>query len=88
MPPKNGPEANGTTDERRLRLLVDGDKCQGHNRCHVLLPELIDVDDLGFAKVLDDGLVPPELAEKARLAVRNCPEFALRLTTSTKGDAT
>ena len=74
-------------DERRPRLVVDGDKCQGHNRCHMLLPELIEVDDLGFAKVKGDGSVPAALAEKARLAVRNCPEFALRLTTSTDGDA-
>ena len=78
-------------DERRpmpssQRLVVDGDKCQGHNRCHVLFPELIEVDDLGFAKVKGDGAVPPELAEKARLAVRNCPEFALRLTSSVAGD--
>ena len=74
-------------DERRqlpssTRLVVNGDKCQGHNRCHVLLPELITVDELGFATVKGDGTVPAALAEKARLAVRNCPEFALRLTSS------
>lgn len=66
-------------DERRMRLEVIGDKCQGHNRCKVLLPELIEVDDHGFAHVKGDGLVPAALAEKARLTVRNCPEFALRL---------
>ncbi len=81
-------------DERRqtsssMRLVVDSEKCQGHNRCHALLPELIAVDDLGFAKVNGDGTVPAALAEKARLAVRNCPEFALRLTSvdSSEGDA-
>lgn len=62
-----------------MRLLVDGDKCQGHNRCQRLIPDLIEIDDLGFAHAKGDGSVPPALAEKTRLAVRNCPEFALRL---------
>lgn len=65
--------------DKPLRLLVDGDKCQGHNRCQRLIPTLIEIDDLGFAHARGDGLVPPDLAEKARLAVRNCPEYALRL---------
>ncbi|MEZ5816172.1 MAG: ferredoxin [Hyphomicrobiaceae bacterium] len=63
------------------RLVVDDDKCQGHNRCRLLAPDLVDIDDLGFAHAKGDGTVPSELLEKARLAVRNCPEFALRLET-------
>lgn len=66
---------------KRTRLVVDGEKCQGHNRCRLLAPELIEIDDLGFAHAKGDGKVAPEQAEKARLAVRNCPEFALRLET-------
>jgi ferredoxin len=62
------------------KLHVDLARCQGHNRCYLLLPELIRLDDHGFASVLGDGRVPPELVDKARLAVRNCPEFALRLS--------
>ena len=64
------------------RLVVEAEKCQGHNRCQRLIPELIEIDDLGFAHAKADGRVPAELAEKARLAVRNCPEYALRLETS------
>ena len=63
----------------RIRLIVDSEKCQGHNRCRLLAPELIELDDLGFAHIKGEGSVPPAQAEKARLAVRNCPEFALRL---------
>lgn len=70
-----------STDERHQRLLVIPDKCQGHNRCQTLAPELVTVDDLGFVQVKGDGLVSPALAAKAQLAVRNCPEFALRLET-------
>ncbi|HEX4894396.1 MAG TPA: ferredoxin [Hyphomicrobiaceae bacterium] len=61
------------------RLVVDAERCQGHNRCHALAPDLFRIDELGFASVIRDE-VPPELLEKARLAVRNCPEFAIRLT--------
>jgi ferredoxin len=63
------------------RLVVDGEKCQGHNRCRLLAPALIDIDDLGFAHAKGDGRVPPEHAEAARKAMRNCPEFAIRLET-------
>jgi ferredoxin len=42
-----------------------------------LAPELFDVDDFGQAIVVGDGTVPEELADKARLAVANCPEFAI-----------
>jgi ferredoxin len=63
-----------------MRVHVDVDKCQGHNRCYALAPELFDVDDYGMAVVVGDGAVPPELEEKARLAVANCPEYAISIT--------
>jgi ferredoxin len=59
---------------------VDADKCQGHNRCYALAPELFDVDDLGYAHELNDGLVAGGLEDKARAAVANCPEFAITIT--------
>lgn len=62
-----------------MRIRVDGDKCQGHNRCYSLAPELFDVDDYGEAHELNDGVVPAELEEKARLAVANCPEYAISI---------
>ena len=60
-----------------MRVKVDPDKCEGHNRCCALAPELFDVDDYGTATALNDGIVPPGLEEKAKLAVQNCPEFAI-----------
>jgi len=62
------------------RVRVDGEKCQGHNRCFVLAAELFDLDDLGYAHERNEGAVPPELEEKARLAVKNCPELAITLS--------
>jgi ferredoxin len=60
-----------------MRVHVEPEKCQGHNRCYALAPELFDVDDLGAAHEIGDGEVPPELEDKARLAAANCPEFAI-----------
>ena len=62
-----------------MRVRVDADKCQGHNRCIQIADELFDVDDYGDAHERDDGVVPPELEEKARLAVKNCPELAISI---------
>jgi ferredoxin len=65
-----------------VKISVDPDKCQGHNRCYALAPELFDVDDYGYASATGDGIVPPELADKARLAAANCPELAITIDES------
>jgi ferredoxin len=44
-----------------------------------LAPELFDVDDYGEAHEIGDGEVPSELADQARLAVANCPEYAITI---------
>jgi ferredoxin len=38
---------------------------------------LFDVDDYGSSTVVGDGTVPADLEDKARLAIANCPEFAI-----------
>jgi ferredoxin len=60
-----------------MRVHVDAERCQGHNRCYAIAPELFAVDDLGNARELGDGTVPEGLEPKARLAAANCPEFAI-----------
>jgi ferredoxin len=60
-----------------MRIAVDPDKCQGHARCYALAPELFSVDDYGQSSVVGDGTVPPELEDRARLAIANCLEFAI-----------
>jgi ferredoxin len=64
----------------RMRVHLDTEKCQGHNRCYALAPELFDVDDYGEAMLIGDGSVPAELEDKARLAASNCPEYAITIT--------
>jgi ferredoxin len=63
----------------RMRVRVDQDKCQGHNRCYALAPELFEVDDLGYSHERDGGVVPAGQEENARLAVANCPEYAISI---------
>ena len=63
-----------------MRVHVDVEKCQGHNRCYAIAPDLFDVDDMGYATELNDGAVPAGAEEKARMAAANCPEFAITIT--------
>ena len=62
-----------------MRIHVEEEKCQGHNRCFVVAGELFELDDFGYAHEVGDGKVPPEHEEKARRAVANCPENAIQL---------
>jgi ferredoxin len=62
-----------------VKVRVDPDRCQGHNRCASIAPELFEVDDLGYAHEANDGEVAPELEKAARLAEANCPEHAIRI---------
>jgi len=62
-----------------VRIKYDREACQGHNRCYMLAPELFDTDHEGYAILLVDGTVPPELEEKAQLATDNCPEYAIEI---------
>jgi ferredoxin len=59
-----------------MRVKVNRDRCQGHSRCRVLAPQVFEADELGYSFVVASP-VPPELEERALLAVRNCPERAI-----------
>jgi len=63
-----------------MRVRVDSEKCQGHNRCYALAPGMFKVDDYGYAKEIDDGaLETPDDVKLAELAVANCPERAISI---------
>lgn len=63
-----------------MRLVVDADVCQGYGLCHDEAPELIELDDSGFATVLGDGEVPEALVVVAEKAASMCPARALTLS--------
>ena len=71
-----------------FRVHVDPDKCQGHNRCYSVSPDLFELDDLGMSSEVGAGLVPAGLVSQARLAVANCPEHAISLTELTLTELT
>ena len=60
-----------------MRVRVDLRRCQGHNRCYDIAPDLFDIDDFGFASARADGQVPVEREDDAHRAVASCPERAI-----------
>lgn len=62
-----------------MHIKLDHEKCQGHGRCYSLSPDVFESDDEGYARLVVDGDVPPELEPAARLAADNCPEFAIEI---------
>jgi ferredoxin len=65
--------------QKKLRVHVDPDRCQGHARCAALAPELFQLDKLGNGREIGDGIVRPGLEDKASLAASNCPELAITI---------
>ena len=62
-----------------MRISVDREICQGHNRCVVEAPHLFDLDDdLKSVAVVPE--VHGEDEHAATAAARNCPERAITLT--------
>ncbi|TML38120.1 MAG: ferredoxin [Actinobacteria bacterium] len=62
-----------------MKVHVDEERCQGHGRCYATAPEVFAPDEVGNGHELGDGVVAPELEDKARLAVANCPEQAITI---------
>ena len=62
-----------------MRIHVDAGICQGYGLCHNEAPELIELDDSGYASILGEGDVSEELLPTAEKAVAMCPAQALSL---------
>lgn len=61
-----------------MKLLLDSTRCQGYGLCQEPAPELIDLDEWGYARVREHD-VPQDGADAAEAAVAACPNSALRL---------
>jgi ferredoxin len=59
-----------------VKAVIDGEKCQGHGRCALIVPTVFDVDDYGTGLVLVDE-VSQEDEDEVREAVLCCPEQAI-----------
>lgn len=65
-----------------MKVHVNLQVCQGHAKCEDLCPEVFATDDVEGKCVIKVADVPEDLVEKVKLAVRNCPEGALRTSNS------
>ncbi|HUY21588.1 MAG TPA: ferredoxin [Acidimicrobiales bacterium] len=60
-----------------VRLVVDAARCDGHGICALRCPELVTLDEWGYAGV-DPGTVPDgRVLRRARRAAAACPAQAL-----------
>jgi ferredoxin len=62
-----------------MRVIIDGDRCQGHQMCAIAAPEVFGADDYGNAVLLIEGEIPAALEAKVRRAEGNCPERAITI---------
>ncbi len=62
-----------------MQIRVKPDRCQGHNRCCSLVPDLFDIDDDGMSQALNESHRPKNLEQNAQLAVDHCPEFIVEI---------
>jgi ferredoxin len=62
-----------------VKVLVDGDRCQGHTLCKMIAPDSFELSDIdgSSSPVTED--VPPELQDAVREAVQSCPEQAIEI---------
>ena len=66
-------------NERKMRVRIDAERCQGHALCAMLAPDIFTIhDDDPVASVVENE-VGPEDEEAARLGMDSCPERAILL---------
>jgi ferredoxin len=60
-----------------LSISIDREKCMGSGNCGFWAPGVFDLDDEGYAFVVDPTAAPEE---KIVLAMQGCPTQAISLT--------
>lgn len=67
-----------------MHIIANMQLCQGHGRCEQLCPAVFSTDPVEGKVLLTQTKVPSDLEPDVRLAIRNCPEGALRLSRRTQ----
>jgi ferredoxin len=62
-----------------VKVSLDRAACVGHAQCSAICPAVFSNDELGYAVLLGEGVVPSEAEEDAQLAVDSCPEQAIHV---------
>ena len=71
--------ADGCRGQGSVRVSLDRSACVGHAQCSAICPAVFSNDELGYAIVHAEGVVPPGAEEDAQLAVDSCPEQAIHV---------
>ncbi|QNE23921.1 ferredoxin [Streptomyces sp. INR7] len=61
-----------------MKLLLDSTRCQGYGLCQEPAPDLVELDEWGYARLIA-LVVPPGAEDEARSCAESCPNSALRL---------
>lgn len=61
-----------------MKLLLDSTRCQGYGLCQEHAPELVELDEWGYAQVIALA-VAPAAESAARACADSCPNAALRV---------
>ena len=61
-----------------MRVRIDDDRCKGHGMCCGSCPEVFELTDAGYARVLVIE-VPEEQQDGVRTAQSQCPEGAISI---------
>ena len=86
VPSASEPDRAAMSDQGAGWVLeIDGAKCDGHGICVLRCPELVSLDEWGFATVSSAAIDDRATARRAKLAVAACPEQALRLEPQGRG---
>lgn len=64
--------------ERRIKVSVDLDLCQGHGRCYSITPQVFRPHEVDGHAVVDEGTLHEALLPDVLRAVQACPEQAIR----------
>ena len=65
-----------------MKLVVDGDLCEGYGTCERVARELFKLDENGIAQVIVEGDLSPDQIEVANHAIDRCPMNAIRFDTA------
>ena len=65
-----------------MKIVIDRDKCRGHNNCVSIAPNVFDIDDNFKAFILDPK---GDSDEDIMKAAKFCPKLAIALEDETTG---
>lgn len=62
-----------------MKVRLDAATCDGFGTCATHAPEVFQLDDWGYAALVDDGSVPEDEEARTRRAIADCPVHAIVL---------